>query len=139
MLVLTMGMTACSSDFKEDAAPPETIAERETENEDASESETDATESPKSEIADNVGKESVANDENIESDPITGIVEKYADDIIVIRDPADDMLYYFFTKNAQVEEASPIAVGDKVEITYQGLLGDESNPGEAVKIVKSLL
>ena len=136
MVILTIGMTACSSDSKEDSALTETIAERETENEDLSETETNATESPKSDITEDVGKESATDDENIEGDPITGIVENYADDIIIIKDSSDEMLYYFSTKNAQISEGdSPIAVGDKVEVTYQGLLGDEKNPGEAVKIV----
>lgn len=65
-----------------------------------------------------------------------GIVEKYEENKITIKNLDDDMLLYFSTNNAQIVEGdSPITVGDKVEITYRGLLGDENSPGEAVKIV----
>ena len=58
------------------------------------------------------------------------------------------MLYYFSTENAQILEGCStesakeaegdhsIAVGDKVEISYRGLINfDEEHPDEAVKIV----
>lgn len=58
------------------------------------------------------------------------------------------MLYYFSTENAQIlegfstesaqeTEGEPsITVGDKVEISYRGLIDfDEEHPDEAVKIV----
>ena len=138
MVILTFGTTACSSNSSEDAVHVETIDTQESENADVSEAETktSATEQSKSEITENVETESASDGENTVSDPISGIVEKYEDDIIVIKDPADGILYYFSTKNALITEEtdSPIAVGDKVEITYQGLLGDEKNPCEAVKI-----
>ena len=76
-----------------------------------------------------------AAEENTESDPIVGIVEQYEDNTIIIKDPGDEMLYYFSTQNAQIVEGdSPITVGDKVAVTYQGLLGDEEHPGEAMKV-----
>lgn len=139
MIVLAMGMTACSSDSKENTVAAETNVERETENEDVPQAEIkpSAAESSKSDNnTANAKTEPTADEENPEGDPITGIVEKYVDDIIIIKDPGDEILYYFSTKDAQIVEGdSPIAVGDKVEITYRGLLGDEKNPGEAIKIV----
>lgn len=58
--------------------------------------------------------------------PLLELLKKYADDIIIIKDPGDEILYYFSTKDAQIVEGdSPIVVGDKVESTYRGLLGDE--------------
>ena len=138
MVVLTLGTTACSSDSREDAVHVETMADQEAENTNVSEPETrsNAMEQSKSEITENVETESASDGESTVSDPITGIVEKYADEMIVIKDPSDGILYYFSTKNALIiEEAdSPVAVGDQVEITYQGLLGDETHPAEAVKI-----
>ncbi len=92
-------------------------------------------------------KASPENEENIAGDPMVGIVESYEGNIIAIKDPDDDMLYYFSTENAQileglsaenaqvVEGGSPIALGDKVEISYRGTLDDEAHPSEAVKIV----
>lgn len=125
MMILTMGMTACSSDSKESAVSEETVTEQQTENEETTESTAELTESTEAE-----------SEIKVESDPITGIVEKYEDQIITIKDPGDGLFYYFSTKNTQIaEEDSHIAVGDKVEITYQGLLGNEKNPGEAVKLV----
>lgn len=57
------------------------------------------------------------------------------------------MRYSFFTENAQILEGfstesahavegdSLIAVGGRVEISYQGVIGNENHPGKAVKIV----
>lgn len=82
-------------------------------------------------------KETKAEEEDAKADPIVGIVEKYENNIIIINDYGDGMSYYFSTKDAQIIEGnSPIAVGDKVEITYQGLLGDEKNPGDCSKVCK---
>ncbi len=81
--------------------------------------------------------ESVEQEENTVADPITGIVEEYTDDTITIKDPGDGLSYYFLLKDAQIVEGDlPIAVGDKVEVTYQGLLGDVKNPGECSVICK---
>ena len=94
----------------------------------------------KSESTEDAGKESSTAEENIESDPITGIVKKYEDNTIIIKDPGGGMFYYFSTKNTEIIEGdSPITVGDKVEITYQGLLGNESHPGPALKIVADIV
>lgn len=70
-------------------------------------------------------------------DPIIGIVDKFTDNVIVIKDAGDpDLVYYFSTQNAQVAEGgSPIAAGDRVAIFYRGVMGDEGHPGEAVKIM----
>ena len=70
-------------------------------------------------------------------DPIIGIVDKFADNVIVIKDAGDpDLVYYFSTQNAQVAEGgSPIAAGDRVAIFYRGVMGDEGHPGEAVKVM----
>ena len=129
MIVLAMGMTACSSVSKEEA-------------------ETNLVESSKPEIAEEDGKVSPEDEEITEGDPIAGIVEKYEGSKITIRTPEDDMLYYFSTENAQIlegfstenaqaaEGGSTIAVGDKVEISYRGLIDfDEEHPSEALKIV----
>ena len=140
VIVLTMGMTACSSDSKESTVFTETITEREPENVSKAETKPDTAEFPKSDNIENAETEPTVDQENIESDPITGIVEKYADNTIIIKDPGDEIRYYFSTKNAQiVERDSPIAVGDTVEITYRGLLGDEKNPCDAVKIVADIV
>ena len=70
-------------------------------------------------------------------DPIIGIVDKFADNVIVVKDAGDpDLVYYFSTQNAQVAEGgSPIAAGDRVAIFYRGVMGDEGHPGEAVKVM----
>ena len=109
--------------------------EQEPENKEPAISETNDDETSKPEAAEDTEKETVQDEEVIEADPITGIVKAYADDTITIKDPGDGLFYYFSTQNAEIIEGdSPIAVGDTVEITYRGLLGDEKKPGEAVKI-----
>ncbi len=147
-VISVMGMTACSFEPKEKAAPEATIepmtTEEKTPETEVEKAETETTKA-KTEVgtmeteivatAEN-GKENSAVEEIIEGDPIVGIVDKYADNIIVIRDGGDqDLIYYFSTKNAQVVESdSPIAAGDIVAITYRGVMGDEEHPGEAVKV-----
>lgn len=145
MIILAMGITACSFNSVEDAVSTESIAEQETESEKVAETKiletkNAAMEPSKSESTEDAGKESSTAEENIESDPITGIVKKYEDNTIIIKDPGDGMFYYFSTKNTEIIEGdSPITVGDKVEITYQGLLGNESHPGPALKIVADIV
>ena len=148
--ILVMGMAACSFDAngrtdpepvttaetpQETATPkPETSTtpEVETQQQEAGNTETPETTAPEN-------KENEYSDaEEIDiGDPIVGIVDKFADNIIVIKDTDDpDLLYYFSTSNAQmVEDDSPIAVGDRVAISYRGVMGDEEHPGEAVKVV----
>lgn len=72
-----------------------------------------------------------------QGDPVLGIVDRYADGVIVIKDADDeDLVYYFSTQDAQIIEGeSPIAAGELVEITYRGVVGDEEHPGTAVKVV----
>ena len=119
MIALAMGTTACASESKGDGVSVETDFRQETDKE-----------------------------ENTVCDPIAGIVEKYEGSTITIKNPDDDMLYYFSTENAQILEGFStesarepegdlsIAVGDKVEVSYQGLIDfDEEHPSEAVKIV----
>lgn len=153
MITLAMGMTACSSESKEDAVSVETDSRQETDKEEAAgtkmtETETNDVELPKPEMRKGDEKASPEDEENKVCDPIAGIVEKYEGNTITIKTPDDDMLYYFSTENAQIlegfstesaqeAEGEPsIAVGDKVEISYRGLIDfDEEHPSEAVKIV----
>ena len=151
MSVLAMGMTACSSESKGDAVSVEADFRQETDKEetgDTKTTETNDVELPKPEITEEDGKASPEDEENTVCDPIVGIVEKYEGNTITIKNPDDDMLYYFSTENAQIlegfstesaqeAEGEPsIAVGDKVEVSYRGLIDfDEEHPDEAVKIV----
>ena len=153
MIVLAIGMTACSSESKEDAVSVETDSPQETDKKETTdtkdeEAKTNLVEPSKPEIEEEDGKVSPEDGEITEGDPIAGIVEKYEGNTITIKNPDDDMLYYFSTENAQILEGfstenaqaaegdSSIAVGDRVEISYHGLIDfDEEHPSEAVKIV----
>ncbi|MDE7176775.1 MAG: hypothetical protein K2O59_03085 [Lachnospiraceae bacterium] len=77
--------------------------------------------------------------ENNQECSILVIVDRYEDDMIVVRDSEDeDIIMYFSMKNAEVIEGdTPIASGDIVELTYKGVQGDDVGeyPGTAVKIV----
>ena len=134
MLALVMGVTACSSNQKEKTTSIENAAELKVTDTVISE-----TEVSKEEVTEDDRKEYLASEETVEGDPITGIVEKYADNVIVIKDEGDEITYYFSIQDARVVDGNvPIAVGDEVQITYQGLLGDEEHPGVAVKIVAAM-
>ena len=167
MIALTMGMIGCSSEQKKDEisvendSPKETVQEEvaDVKTVDAKTTETEAkvTESSKSEITEETKKttseaeeiplEEIPVEEIPAGDPIAGIIEKYEENILTLRTPEDDMLYYFFTENAPILEGystesahearggSTIAVGDKAEISYRGTLDDEEHPTQAVRIV----
>ena len=161
-IALTMVMTGCSPEAKEDEISVENDSPKETVQEvaadvktvDAKSTETEAksTESSKPEITEETEKtaseaKEIPVEEIPAGDPMAGIVEKYGGSILTLRTPEDDMLYYFFTENAPIlegystesareaEGGSTIAMGDKVEISYRGTLDDEEHPTQAVKIV----
>ena len=153
-IILVMGMAACSFDTSGGTTPgdaaepmdsaeapretatqqPETPTAPETE---VTQSEAEKTETPETTVPEDKGNEYSDAEEIGVGDPIVGIVDKFADNIIAIKDAGDpDLVYYFSTQNAQVVEGnSPIAAGDRVAITYRGVMGDEEHPGEAVKVV----
>ncbi|RKI94204.1 hypothetical protein D7V94_01125 [Parablautia intestinalis] len=158
MIVLAMGMTACSSKSKEDAVSEETDSLQEADKKETEDTKTtdaktietkaDDVESPNPETAQEDGEVSLKEEEIPQGDPIVGVVEKYEGNTITIRTPEDDMLYYFSTENVPILEGfstesahtaegdSRISVGDKVEVSYRGLIDfDEEHPDEAVKIV----
>ena len=150
-----MVMTGCSPEPKEDEISVENDSPKETVQEEVADIKTvDAKtiESSKPEITEETGKttselEEIPVEEIPAGDPIAGIVEKYEENILTLRTPEDDMLYYFFTENTPILEGystesaheakggSTIAVGDKAEISYRGTLDDEEHPTQAVKIV----
>ena len=159
-IALTMVMTGCSPEPKEDEISVENDSPKETVQEVAADVKTvdaKSTESSKPKITEDTGKtvseaeenpvEEIPVEEIPAGDPMAGIVEKYEGSILTLRTPEDDMLYYFFTENAPIlegystesaheaEGGSTIAVGDKVEISYRGTLDDEEHPTQAVKIV----
>ncbi len=152
MVALTMGMIGCSSEPKEGEISVESDSPQEMDSEEAAyakttESEAKATELSKPEITEDAEKASLKVEEIPTGDPMAGIVEKYEGNILTLRTPEDDMLYYFFTENVPIlegystenaheaEGGSMVVVGDKVEISYRGTLDDEEHPTEAVKIV----
>ena len=162
MIALTMGMIGCSSEQKKDEISVENDSPKETVQEEVAdvkttETEAKVTESSKSEITEETKKttseaeeiplEEIPVEEIPAGDPIAGIIEKYEENILTLRTPEDDMLYYFFMENTPILEGystesaheakggSTIAVGDKVEISYRGTLDDEEHPTQAVKIV----
>ena len=119
VIILAMGMAACSLESKEGGA-----------NSEAANTESLNTESSETNAARSDEKEDWG-------DPIIAVVDRYENNIIVARDMDDEaLLYYFSTEDAEVIEGdSPITAGDIVEITYQGVQGDEEHPGTAVKVV----
>lgn len=123
---------------KEETAKQETIEQETTEQEmvrpEITESKKAELETIKTELETKI---ETSETEITDGDPIIGIVDRYENNIIVIRDGSDeDIICYFSTQNAQIIEGdSPITVGDIVEITYKGVEGDEEHPGMAVKIV----
>lgn len=158
VIILAMGMTACSLEMRDGAPDSGVVAEPEASAAENAETGTMKAESETGEETE-IGTEVKAEDIKAEAhetnaaegdgkadsdeaeeipqgDPIVVIVVKYEDDIIYVRDPDVDAIICFSTKDAEVIEGdSPIAPGDIVEITYRGVQGDEEHPGTAVKVV----
>ena len=145
--VLAIGMAACSLEPKEGVVAPEATVEPKAVGEEKSgtetviagitETEVVKTETPETNVVMDDGGEASATEEIMVGDPIVAMVDRYEDNIIVLRDLDDeDIIYYFSTQDAQVIEGdSPITAGDIVEITYRGVQGDEEHQGMAVKVV----
>ena len=76
-------------------------------------------------------------EEDYEGDAvITGVVENMGDNTITVKDSTDDQSYTFSTEIAQmVTGTKGIVVGDEIQLTYLGDVGDEEYPGLAVKVV----
>lgn len=151
IVAVAMSMTACSLGSKEGtkdagAVESKTIqaentgarpADVESNNTDSVNTEPVNTEPSEVKAAESDEKEDSGAVEIPQGDPIVVSVDRYEDNVIVARDLDDeDIIYYFSTKDAEVIEGdSPIAAGDIVEITYQGVQGDMEHPGMAVKVV----
>lgn len=147
IVAVAVGMSACSFGPKEGTEDAETVYESETlqvENtgekpSDAESANTEPTNMEPSEANAAWSNEKEDSDtvEIPQGDPLVAVVDSYEDNIIVVRDMNDeDIVYYFSTQDAEVIEGdSPIAAGDIVEITYQGVQGDQEHPGMAVKVV----
>lgn len=117
MILLSIGMAACTIGSKEGAPGSGTVAGTKAVN------------------ADTEGEDS-NNVENIDCTLYALVVESYENGIIAVRDQDSDIVIWFSTKDAEVIEGdSPIAVGDVVGLTYRGLQGDEEHPGTAIRIV----
>lgn len=78
-------------------------------------------------------------EENAEGDPVlTGVVEDASTNTIAVKDEMSGEVRYFTTMIAQkVTGDGGIAVGDEVQVTYLGEVGDQEYPGLAVKVVTS--
>ncbi len=78
-----------------------------------------------------------AAEEDYEGDAvIIGVVENMGDSTITVKDSTDDQSYTFSTEIAQmVTGTKGIVVGDEIQLTYLGDVGDEEYPGLAVKVV----
>ena len=129
--VLALGMAACSLEPKEGEVVSEATVESEAVGEESpgtetvtagvTETEVVKTETPETNAVMDGGNEVLSAEEIMVGDPLVAMVDRYEDNIIVLRDLNDeDIIYYFSTQDAQVIEGeSPIATGDIVEITYR--------------------
>ena len=159
MIVLAMGLAACSLEPVGETSNPGAVTGLQTANEESAgagtmktemesvktEAETVEpgtepvkTEDEKAEIPENPETEDGRDDADFrQSVPIVASVESYEGDIIAVNDSDTGSILYFSTKEAEVIEGDvPIAAGDIVEIIYRGAQGDREHPGTAVKIVE---
>ncbi len=135
-----LSIAACGQ-VKEDrtANANESSTNQQESNVQMGESEESETNTAANDAEENVVEENVTEEVNNQECSILVIVDRYEDDMIVVRDSTDeDIIMYFSVKNAEVIEGdTPIVSGDIIELTYTGVQGDDVGeyPGTAVKIV----
>ena len=133
VFLMALNIAACGQVKEDEAANVNESAANQQE------SNVQTVESEDSKTAANDAEENLSVAENNQECSIMVIVDRYEDDMIVVRDSGDeDIIMYFSMKNAEVIEGdTPIAPGDIVELTYTGVQGDDvgEHPGTAVKIV----
>lgn len=122
MLVLALSATACSKKAEETTAAPETTTTAETTTEATTEAITEA-----------------PTEEDVEEDYMTGLITKFTDTLLTIKNDEDGTEKDYDIRDAEVIQEFPFAEGDWVEIAYPAETTDDPVPVIRVEVLESVI
>lgn len=119
MLVLALSATACSKKVDETTAAPETTTEA------ATEATTTAPETTE--------------EEDVEEDYMSGVITKFTDTILTIKNDDDGTEKDYDISKAEVVQEFPFAEGDWVEISFPAETTEDPVPAIHVEVMESVI
>lgn len=122
MLVLALSATACSKKAEETTAAPETTTEAMTE--------AVTTEAP---------TEETTEEEEVEEDYMSGLITKFTDTVLTIKNDDDETVKDYDISDAEVIQEFPFAEGDWVEITFPAETTEDPVPVIRVEVLDSVI
>lgn len=120
MLVLALSATACSKKAEEPATTPEVTTETPVTTEATTEAETET-------------------EEEIEEDFMTGIITKFSDTVLTVKNDDDDIEKDYDISKAEVVQDFPFSEGDWVEISYPAETTESPVPAIHVEVIESII
>lgn len=120
LMVLALGVTACSSKKEEPASAAATTAETS-----AAES-TEAADEPEE-------------DEEIEEDYMTGLITKIDGTILTVKNDEDDTEKDYDVSEAEITQEFPFSEGDAVEISYPAETTENPVPAITLEVLESVI
>lgn len=120
MLVLALSATACSKKADEPATTPEVTTEAPVTTEATTEAETET-------------------EEEIEEDFMTGIITKFTDTVLTVKNDDDDSEKDYDISKAEVVQEFPFSEGDWVEISYPAETTESPVPAIHVEVIESII
>lgn len=119
MLVLALSATACSKKVDETTAAPETTTEA------ATEATTTAPETTE--------------EEDVEEDYMSGVITKFTDTILTIKNDDDGTEKDYDISKAEVVQEFPFAEGDWVEVSFPAETTEDPVPAIHVEVMESVI
>ena len=121
MLVLALSATACSKKTDETTAAPET------------------TEVVTEAVATEATTEESTEEEEVEEDYMSGLITKFTDTILTIKNDDDETVKDYDISDAEVIQDFPFAEGDWVEITFPAETTETPVPVIRVEVLDSVI
>lgn len=120
MLVLALSATACSKKVDETTAAPETTTEAAT---------TEAT----------TAAAETAEEEDVEEDYMSGVITKFTDTLLTIKNDDDGTEKDYDISEAEVVQEFPFAEGDWVEVSFPAETTEDPVPAIHVEVMESVI
>lgn len=121
MLVLALSATACSKKAEETTAAPETTTAEAVTTEASTEETT------------------VEEDDEVEEDYMSGLITKFTDTILTVKNDDDETEKDYDISDAEVIQDFPFAEGDWVEITFPAETAENPVPVIRVEVLDSVI
>ena len=122
LLILALGLSACSSRTEEPATTAATEAST------AGDETTAATEAE---------TEETEEDEDVEEDYVMGYITAIDGDILTIREDGEDVEKQYDTADTEITLEFPLSIGDMVEVTFPAETTEDPIPVIAMEVLES--